>query len=444
MTTAIATPRTAKTARPSSAAPSKPRFRFGWLLLPARTVLDWFPVTPRGLLLLGVCAGALYYADSRRDVVLLSAGLIVAGWMALAAVLVLLAGLWLQLRREVVPEQPLELEAEQPWRTDYSPGLPALLPVLSIDVRWREPLGVEVATRRSGLRIVEEVTAHRRGEYPCVRRVVRVADLFGMVRVVVRRRWARKLRVLPGAGAVDALPLPRNYREGEETAHPEGSLHGDRVDQRRYQPGDPLKVVLWKALARTGRMLVRTPERALSPVDQLRAYLVSSDDAGARPSDEATAGTARAALLANALGDDYVFAADGDARAADNVHDAIDRIVTSGAAHGRGGDGLPRFLDGTAGPVAACLLFVPARPGRWLAIVEYTVRTRPGDYWAVVGIDGPLPACRPKGWVRLVQCGLEEPATAEEVTQTCDRLKAAGIKVLVVDRTAGRIQNEVA
>jgi uncharacterized protein (DUF58 family) len=409
-----------------------------------RTVLDWFPITPRGLLLLGIAASILYYADSRRDVVLLSAGLIVAGWMAAAVVLVVLAGLWLQVRLSRTPKEPLELEADQACPTGYSPGLAALVPVLSVDISWREPPGVEVATRRRGLRIVEEATARRRGEFACIRRVVRVADLFGLVRVVVRRRWKCPLRVLPSVGGVDALPLPRNLMEGEDMPHPEGGPLGDRVDQRRYEPGDPLKVVLWKALARTGRMLVRTPERALSPVDQLRVFLASSDDAGARPSDEATAGTARAALLANAFGQDYVFGADGDARAADNVRDALDRIVASGAAHGRGGEGLPQFLADAPGAVAACLLFVPARPGRWLALVEHTVRTQPGDYWAVVGVDGPLPPSRPHGWTRLLLCGLDAPATAAELAQTCNRLKAAGVKVLVLDRTAGLILDNLA
>jgi uncharacterized protein (DUF58 family) len=438
MTTATSTPPSPPAAATSPAARNKPNSRFRWLISATRFVFDWVPITARGLLLLGIAWAGWYIGDKHRDVVLISASLVLAGWVAAAAVLVLLAGLWLRLRPERVPEEPLRLETDQPSATGYKPGWLSLLPVLQLDVAWSDPPGVEAAIRRRGLRLVEEVTPRRRGEFAAVRRIVRVTDLFGVAGVRVRRRWACPVHVLPGTGGVEAVPVPLNYQDGEGIAHPDGALKGDRVDQRRYTPGDPLKVVLWKAYARTGRLLVRTPERAIDEIDEVRVFLVASDDDGPRPSDEATAGAARAALESAALGRRFTFAADGDNRPADTVPDAIDRIVASGSAHGLGGEGLDRFLAEDPGAAAACLLFVPARPGRWLDLVEHTLRARPGNFQAVIGVDGVPPLSRPRGWTRLFLRSEAAPATMDELTQTCNRLQAAGVEVVVLDRASGR------
>ena len=71
------------------------------------------------------------------------------------------------------------------------------------------------------------------------------------------------LSILPRLPSLEAseLHLPN---EGDESAHPAGALAGDYVDMRRYAPGDPQRFILWKAFAKSRKLLIRTPERAES------------------------------------------------------------------------------------------------------------------------------------------------------------------------------------
>lgn len=430
MSTALLEPR----AIPALAPPGKHSvLRTIWSIL--AVAFGWLPITLRGAILLaGLGAAAWFIGLERQDVILKNAAVIVAGWMAISAVLVLVAGLWLQVRPERTPDEPLRLDTLTPTSSGYSPSVVTLLPVLQFDTAWKEPQGIEAAAKLRGVRLVEEVVASQRGVFPSVRRHIRVSDLFGLVRVVVRRRWDREVRVVPAGGSAGAIPAPRSYREGEGEPCPEGGPHGDRVDQRRYTPGDPLKVVLWKAFAKSGRMLVRTPERALEEVDRLRIYFVASDDAG---SDEPTAGVARAALESGAMGREFQFAADGDAATADTVDEAVKRIVASGSAHGRGGEGLARFLAEES-DLSGAILFLPARPGAWFANVERAVRAQPALYRAIIGVDG-IPTRRTSRGLGRLLARKNTGVTRDELRDTCSRLETLGVEPVIIDRTTGRV-----
>src|SRR5437773_8099985 len=104
------------------------------------------------------------------------------------------------------------------------------------------------------------------------------------------------MRILPWTGGLDHAPMLRSLAGGEEISHPLGELTGDRVDMRRYVAGDPLKLALWKIYARTGVLMVRTPERAIAPTLRVAAYLPSAIG------DEPAAAAARVAIQRGLLG----------------------------------------------------------------------------------------------------------------------------------------------
>ena len=83
-----------------------------------------------------------------------------------------------------------------------------------------------------------------------------------------------------------------------------GLEDGDRLELRRYTAGDPVRFMHWKVLSRTRKLMVRTPERALSVARRMAAFLI----AGER--DDASAAAARLALERRLLGSDWLFGTD--------------------------------------------------------------------------------------------------------------------------------------
>src|SRR4029077_19754465 len=89
-------------------------------------------------------------------------------------------------------------------------------------------------------------------------RSIRVSDVFGMARVIFRRRMVMDVRIEWHCGAVKPQQLFSQTNSGDAFSHPDGKPEGDLIEMRRYVPGDPLKLVLWKLYARSGQLLVRT------------------------------------------------------------------------------------------------------------------------------------------------------------------------------------------
>ena len=145
---------------------------------------------------------------------------------------------------------------------------------------------------------------------------------------------------------------------GEGIAHPAGRPEGDRMEMRRYVPGDSPRHILWKAFARSRPLEVRTPERSVQRARRTLAYLVAG------PDDEAAAAAARVALESSALGEAWLFGADGTDAPTDRLDAALRAIARSAGAREPAGDpiaGLRRFL-GLIGPSRAREMFFTGRP----------------------------------------------------------------------------------
>ncbi len=413
------------------ARPSGPRqvLRVAW------AILGWVPLTPLGLGT-SLALGALirWIALPRQDLVVWTLAVGGLGYQAVAIVMVVSTGLWLRLRPQGIAEQPVTAEAGTPFLTDYSPGWVAWNPLIRVEISWvaAKDAAVRLVSRRT--RTVEEVTADGRMAARRVERRFIVGDIAHVARVRFVRGRDESITVRPSRGAAGRPRPMTRFVAGDQIGHPDGKPEGELMEMRRYSPGDSLKLVLWKLYARTGRLMVRTPERSLSMTEATRAYLVAG------PGDEAAAGIARGWIEGGGLGLGSAFGADGREGSARSTVDALDRVVQSSGARDRGGVGLAAFLDeGSHLGVRGGLLFVPGCPGSWLARTASTIAVRRGPFRAFVGVDG-LQDRRAMGLALRLLTRRDEKAGADiaGVIEVVERLASAGAEVQVIDRISGR------
>ncbi len=411
----------------------------------ARRIGDLFPFTPIGLVsLAAACFALVVFGIGRVDLLLLVVGALglFAGALALVTTLVTVFALRISIaRREPGPK--LVLSCDVPARTGFSLPRFAFVPLSTIEWSWLDPLA-EVRVVREHGRLVEEVVPRGRAERARVVRRVLVGDALGLVRVAFRVVEEREISCLPSVGALGRVELLRSITGGEETYDPLGVPEGERVDTRAYAPGDPARLILWKAYARSRQLRVRTPERALSAARRTVAYLVAGDG------DEPAAGVVRAALERGAFGTEWVLGADGPGADATEKRAALDRVVRSAdVAEEERGAGLAPFLARArrGGSALRAVVFVPARRGAWLERMLAAARG-PGvnAFEIVVCTDG---IARPPAASWLKRLFFRRPSEeasrvrASEIAEVLRVLRPlAHARVLLVDRAAGRVYAE--
>jgi hypothetical protein len=408
-----------------------------------------FPITPLGLLVGGASGYALVeYGFGRLDLVLLVIGAVGVGLAAFGLLATIFGALisWLRHRRRPPTDSSLDIECGYPVPTGFA--LPRLrwLPFIAIRWRWLDPDAL-VRVVPAGRLLREEVIASRRGKVGAVVRELEVGDIFGLAQIRLRLTEQRKVRFVPSVGQLKRVDVIRGMSGGDDISHPEGPQEGELYDIRAYTPGDPIRFVLWKVFARTRQLVVRAPERALSPIKQTCAYLVAGNG------DEPAAGAARLAVELGSLGTDWVLGADGSNDDATRKDQAVDVLARSAAVDDQvGGKGLGAFLQRRGlGSIGRAVVFVPGRPGPWLdTVIEQSRgalgRGRGGRLDFVVGTDGIIPPVKRKWLARLavrdvgppILAGSTAPVTTEEVGEVVRALSNVG-RVIVIDRTAGRV-----
>ena len=419
--------------------PARARRVFDRIARIARRIADLFPLTPLGL---AVLAGGLWslweLAYPELDLVWLVVGYAGLGMVAVALVAVLIGALWLKLATRTpahaeLPRRALETGLSLP--TGFTAPALRLFPLVQIAWSWEEPAGAKVTLARRGWwRYREEVGLSARGKVLAIRRRLVVQDAFGLARLAIRQREPVELTVHPHAGKLASLPLLISRSGGDERPHPMGIEDGDRVELRRYVAGDPARFIHWKVFARARRLMVRVPERALSPSRRTVAYLVPGED------DEASAAAARVAIESGALGGEWSFGTDGASKDAVRADEALDLIVRSAGARALGGTGLQSFLQRSerAGPASA-VIFVPPRPGEWMARVVAQVRARAVRTRIVIATDGVAPSIAAPLWRRvLVRSARVEATPASDLERVITALGSTRAELIVVDRKTGR------
>jgi hypothetical protein len=215
-----------------------------------------------------------------------------------------------------------------------------------------------------------------------------------------------------------------------------GLAEGDRLELRRYVPGDPARFIHWKVLSRTGKLMVRTPERALSVARRMAAFVIAGEQ------DDASCAIARLAIEQRALGHDWIFGTDGEPGGVSNEKDALDALMTSSRERARPGEGLSAFAERVqrTGP-ASYVVFVPPRRGEWVSEIGKLARLHPVR--VVIGLD-TVEAQMARSWLRklLTFSRAQDSLRPDEVEQLVSELLRASCSVSVVDRPSGRALGE--
>ncbi|MGB0646298.1 MAG: DUF58 domain-containing protein [Bradymonadia bacterium] len=196
-----------------------------------------------------------------------------------------------------------------------------VFPLVEVHVHSTQPhrYTIEEAQNRRNRRLI--LIPRRRGHLTQIELTFVVGDIFGLNRTSIRRTTPLQLDIQARHPALETTEL-RLPNEGDESAHPAGSLSGDYVDMRRYAPGDPQRFILWKAFARSRKLLVRTPERAESKEPAVALVLLTS------PADAEAADVVRYFLEQGHQS--LAFCAAGLSKIAVNSQDALELLKASG------------------------------------------------------------------------------------------------------------------
>jgi len=405
-----------------------PSVRRAW-----RLFRDGFPVRLPGLALAALgLAVAIYVGENQSDYLLYPAGIAAVGLTVLCLVVTLLASLVLRLSLRGAPAgAPDSLETTVPVHTGFRVRRLAGWPLVEIHMRWEEPEGIEVALEPHGKYLEEVITARERGRHPRVVRVFTVEDVFGLTATTFRRSWLQPLRIVT-ATATASGELAMTFGQGDAFSHPSGRAEGDLVEMRAYGHGDPLRYVLWKTFARTRRLLVRMPERSISPRPITVAFMVAGDG------DEPTAATARLYLERGLLGPDFLFSADGATRPTAKTHEAVEQIVDSIRSRREGAVSLPALASQVEpARLGACVVFAPPVDGPWRERVTAFARRLPAPPIVVIGVEGAPPEER-RGRLRRWLIRGRAPAP-NGFGHLRTALENEGLRVQVLHRETGQV-----
>jgi hypothetical protein len=403
-----------------------------------RRIADLWPLTGLGMALTFVASVALFsFGFEKLDLVLLVLGYGGVGLLALACVSVVASaiGLRLVLRGVAIPWSASTFETGMQLPTGFS--LPSLwwLPLVQVRWSWVSPERATAQQVSAHGRLREQVTLGRRGIFGEITRRIVVQDAFGLSRVTFRHRQPGPIEVLPHLGGIRRLPVLTSLTGGEEHPHPMGLEDGDRVELRRYVPGDSARFIHWKVFGRTRKLMVRVPERALSRARRTVAYLVTGAE------DEAAAAAARAAIEEEVLGIDWQFAADGASQATSDRQEALHKVMTSSGFKGASGGGLRRFLAEVdpRGP-AALVVFAPPTMGAWLDELRAVSANRYGRVRVVIAVDAVQEQRQSSNWRRwLMTPSVAAGAARAEIERVGRVLSQLRCEVVIIDRVSGRV-----
>jgi uncharacterized protein DUF58 len=303
-------------------------------------VFNSVPLTWSGFVLSLILGLVVYYRGmADLDMVALAAGgaLLV---VQLLAIVVVVVGTLVLKSKLVNREHPtfLELVSGKETHSGFAVPFWSYVPLIRID--WTvEEFQAQTSVERHRGQLREVLTCQRRGLTSALTRRFTVTDTLGLASLSWVQVSEGRVRVLPHAGRLEQPDILLSLVSGEDISDPRGDPQGDRVDMRQYQKGDPMKFILWKVYSRSGKVMVRVPERALAARPRACCYLLS----GQR--DEATAALARVLIELDMLGEQWRFGANGRDRDAVEKDDALNLLAQSGNETSPDCRDLQRFLE---------------------------------------------------------------------------------------------------
>lgn len=394
-----------------------------------RRLIGYIPLTAGGLCLaLGLSAALYYQGIHQLDLVALAAGAGVLIVLALSIIAVILGTLIThQTLRNTDQPTFLELMSGKQVLSGYALRRWWYVPLVRLD--W-EVLDfsseIEIESHKGYLR--ERLRCQRRGLKHGITRKFTVSDTLGLASISWTADSPGRVRVLPYPGGLAQPNILLSLVSGEDISDPRGEQQGDRVDMRQYQKGDPMKFILWKVYSRSGKVMVRVPERALSARPRSCCYLLSG------PGDEASAALARVLLEMRMLGREWRFGADGRAGFVNQLPDALDLVALSGNVEKASAKGLHDFLklsehDG----YGFCLVLCPPGDKELARDVTRVLASSRLNYEIWIGIDTFNREREDSTWLKSLRV-LEETGIDATAVQ-----KTWGGQATLIERDTGRV-----
>ncbi|MEE2786763.1 MAG: DUF58 domain-containing protein [Myxococcota bacterium] len=401
-------------------------------------MIEVWPFTPLGLVI-GMASwfALVYFGGAKSDFIVRAACIVVFFILAVSLVFVAVGTIWLhsQFRRRASTTFNAQMETDQ--GLDANTHIPRLRwwPFVQVAIQWRYPDNLELTLKPKGRWLTERIQPKQRGRHAHILRQITIKDIFGLCAVTLTYRRAASLHVTPQATTFEVESTLRTG-EGDGYSRPDGQPVGDLVEMRRYGPGDPIKMILWKAYARTRRLLVRNAERAVAPLPSTAAYFIAG------PDDEPSASVARTMIESGILGDDLVFSADGNGAPIRSQQDALEAVIESVDHRHRGGadfEAFRRQVD--ARHLERCILFLPGKSGPWLSRLPALVDSLPQPPTMLMTISGRRMSSE-SAVNRLLFRPPETNRKFKELPAIYERLKDLGGPVCVIHYREGRILNE--
>ena len=368
--------------------------RFSRLIARLRRLFGWFPLTAAGVAITLVCVLALrVFGYGRMDLVVFALTLCGLSLVGLSLLMVTGGGLLIKPRvHKAVMDQPaLALSAEAGYPNASGFVMPAWswLPLMSLEwqiVSHEQLRTVNRPDSDTGL-LEEEITPGQRCLSTAVTRRFILRDVLGLCRFSWHETQPAQWQILPLTGKLRTLPVLRSMDAEDGIPNPAGLPEGDRMDIRRYAPGDSTRDILWRVYARNRHLNVRLAERSVFYAERTLAYLITG------PVDEAAAGVARFAVTHGALGSPWIFGADGSDYVASTTAAALPLIAGSRKPGHQNRYGLEEFLrgqgqHGQASAQSACIVFAPATTGPWVGSLQQTLARHAGPFSIVLAADG--------------------------------------------------------
>jgi hypothetical protein len=406
-----------------------------------RRLAPFFPFSLAGLLILAATVIALRsFGYGRMDLVIFALTVCVLAIVLVSLMMVTVTGIWLRSKFNKLSQTTLpalQAEAGFPNETGFCPTAFSWLPLMKLEWRVEQPdaMPTRITHNAEDGLLEESITPQLRCQGTQLTRLFTLQDVLGLCRFSWRCRQAAIIQVLPQTGKLRDLPVLRSMDNEDGIPNPRGNPDGDRMDIRRYAPGDSTRNIMWRVYARNRHLNVRLPEKSMFQADRTLAYLVSGE------SDEAAAGVARFALSQGTLGSPWIFGADGSQDSASTPAAALPIIAGSRQPGRKLEYGLDRFLGRHGSVQSACVVFAPAQAGAWSSALAATLTKFPGTFTIILATDKIAETQPGHGWKNLI---LLEPAAtgpgntdAGELRSLIAGLVKAGARVWIVDRQSG-------
>ncbi|MEZ5491314.1 MAG: DUF58 domain-containing protein [Gammaproteobacteria bacterium] len=414
---------------------------------------EHFPLTTQGVIALTLTLLALQvFGYGAMDLVVFALSICAVAILLFSLFCVIFGGLLQQLRiRKQInatghARKPVMLEAGFPNETGFS--LPDLkyfpLIKLSWEVVYPDQLLTRLRTESDSNRLLEEIIPQQRCKTSKLTRLFTVSDVLGFCRYSWRQSQSVELIALPRSNTIKALPILRSLTSEDGIPSSRGNPEGDRMEIRPYVPGDSVRNIMWKTYARSRQLNVRLAEKSVFQSNRTVAYLLSSQN------DEAAAAVARVAIESGALGDDWVFGADGSETVCEDRESALVAIAASRALDEPFSYGLDNFLRHSSNQAGShCIVFAAAESGPWTDSLNQTISRFRGQFSLVLATDGFHEPEKVSLWKRLLftepstasnpdSPAVKRPATGKiELGQLLTRLSQSVESTLVVDRATG-------